>query len=871
MISLHLTFLHPSIKIEEKASTANQTISHLDNRWRKGHENSAMAASVPRPHSPALSTITSPPPLPPHPPTISLSPPSPTPKTPTIRSRLSKICQQGQPHLARQLFDTIPRPTTALWNTIIIGFICNNMPHEAILFYARMKKTSPHTNCDNYTFSSTLKACAEARNLRVGKAVHCHFIRSLSNPSRIVYNSLLNMYSTCLSSTNGEMGYTGFSNFGFAKYDAVRQVFDTMRRRNVVAWNTLVAWYVKTERYTEAVMQFRRMIRMGIIPSAVSFVNVFPAVSSLEDYKNANALYGFLVKLGSEYVNDLFVVSSAIFMYAELGRVDLARMIFDCCLERNTEVWNTMIGGYVQNNFPIEAIELFLQAMQLDEVVLDDVSFLSALSAVSQLQQLDFARQLHACIIKNLAKLPVIVVNAVIVMYSRCNCIHTSFKVFDKMLERDVVSWNTMISAFVQNGLDDEGLMLLYEMQKQKFKIDSVTVTALLSAASNLQNQDIGKQAHSYLLRHGIQFEGMESYLIDMYAKSGLIRMSQTIFEKSGTGDRDQVTWNAMISGYTQNGLVEEAFTAFRQMLELNVTPNARTIASVLPACNPMGNIELGKQLHGFSIRHLLDQNVFVGTALVDMYSKSGMINYAEHVFVTTPEKNSVTYTAMILAYGQHGMGERALSLFHSMQSFGVEPDAITFVAVLSACSYAGLVDEGLQIFDLMEREYNIQPLIEHYCCVADMLGRVGKVFEAYEFIKELGEKGNVLEIWGSLLGACRLHGQSELAEVVAKRLLEIDTRNNMTGYQVLLSNIYADEGKWKNVDKVRKEMRERGLRKEIGCSWIEVGGHMNCFMSKDEEHHHSDEIYEMLEGLAIEMKGAGYRAFQNSNPELIS
>ncbi|KAK1562330.1 hypothetical protein Q3G72_010256 [Acer saccharum] len=725
-----------------------------------------MATSVPRPLSPALSTTTCPPPLPPHPPTISISPPSPTPKTPTIRSRLSKICQQGQPHLARQLFDTIPRPTTALWNTIIIGFICNNMSHEAILFYARMKKTSPHTNCDNYTFSSTLKACAETRNLR---------------------------YVKFLIQCVGEM-----------------------LLRGILWWR---------------------------------------AFSSLEDYKNANALYGFLVKLGSEYVNDLFVVSSAIFMYAELGRVDLARMIFDCSLERNTEVWNTMIGGYVQNNFPIEAIELFLQAMQLDEVVLDEVSFLSALSAVSQLQQLDLAQQLHACIIKNLAKLPVIVVNAVIVMYSRCNCIHTSFKVFDKMLERDVVSWNTMISAFVQNGLDDEGLMLLYEMQKQQFKIDSVTVTALLSAASNLKNQDIGKQAHSYLLRHGIQFEGMESYLIDMYAKSGLIRMSQTIFEKSGTGDRDQVTWNAMISGYTQNGLVEEAFTAFRQMLELYVTPNARTIASVLPACNPMGNIELGKQLHGFSIRHLLDQNVFVSTALVDMYSKSGMINYAEHVFVTTPEKNSVTYTAMILAYGQHGMGERALSLFHSMQSFGVEPDAITFVAVLSACSYAGLVDEGLQIFDLMEREYNIQPLIEHYCCVADMLGRVGKVFEAYEFIKELGEKGNVLEIWGSLLGACRLHGQFELAEVVAKRLLEIDTRNNMTGYQVLLSNIYADEGKWKNVDKVRKEMRERGLRKETGCSWIEVGGHMNCFMSKDEEHLHSDEIHEMLEGLAMEMK----------------
>ncbi|KAJ4705639.1 Pentatricopeptide repeat-containing protein [Melia azedarach] len=831
-----------------------------------------MASFVPV--SPAPSTAAPPPPQSPHihsSPATSLAPPISKLKTPTIRSRLSKICQEGQPHLARQLFDTITRPTTVLWNTIIIGFICNNFPHEAILLYAQMRKSSDYNKCDHYTYSSVLKACAETRNLRIGKAVHCHFIRCLSNPSRIVYNSLLNMYTACLSSVDGEMGSCKYFEIDYSRYDLVRKVFDTMRRRNVVAWNTMVSWYVKTERYLEAGRQFRMMIELGIRPSTVTFVNVFPAFSSLGDYKNANVLYGLLVKSGSKYVNDLFVMSSAIFMYAELGCVDFARKIFDSCLERNTEVWNTMISGYVQNNCYVEAIELFIQAIESDEIVLDDVTFLSALSAVSQLQQLDLGRQLHAYIIKNLAALPIIVLNAVIVMYSRCNCIHTSFKVFEKMQDRDVVSWNTMISAFVQNGLDDEGLMLVYEMQKQGFMIDSVTVTALLSAASNLRNQDVGKQTHAYLLRYGIQFEGMESYLIDMYAKSGLIRTSQHIFEENHTGDRDQATWNAMIAGYNQNGLIEEAFVAFRQMLEQNVTPNVVTIASVLPACNPIGNIELGKQLHGFSIRHFLDINVYVGTALVDMYSKSGVVNYAEKVFAKIPEKNSVTYTAMIVGYGQHGMSDRALSLFHSMKGCGVEPDAITFVAVLTACSYAGLVDEGLQIFDLMKREYKIRPSTEHYCCVADMLGRVGRVVEAYEFVKELGDEGNVMEIWGSLLSACRLHGQSELGEFVAKKLLEMDTTNRTSGYRVLLSNIYAEEGNWENVDKVRKEMKEKGLRKEIGRSWIEIGGNVNHFVSKDQEHLQSYEIYEMLEGLALDMKDSCYKARQKSNLDAIS
>ncbi|XP_022771782.1 pentatricopeptide repeat-containing protein At3g22150, chloroplastic-like [Durio zibethinus] len=780
---------------------------------------------------------------------ISSPPPNPTLKTPTIRSRLSKICQQGQPHLARQLFDTIPQPTTVLWNTIIIGYICNNMPQEALLFYSHMKNSFPHTKCDSYTYSSVLKACTLSRNLRIGKAVHCHFIRGLTNPSRIVYNALLNFYATCLSSMdNKEMG--GYSKgFDYLKHDLVCKVFNMMRKRDVVAWNTMISWYVKTERYLEAVMLFRNMMKTGKRLSGVSFVNVFPALSGLEDYNNAEVLYGMLLKLGSEFVGDLFVVSSSIFAFAELGCLDFARKIFDSCSQRNIEIWNTMIGGYLQNNCPVEGIKLFLQAIE-SETVFDDVTFLSALSAVSQLQRLDLAHQLHAYTIKNLHKLPVIVANAILVMYSRCNSINTSFEVFDKMPERDVISWNTMVSAFVQNGLDDEGLLLVYEMQKQGFLVDSVTVTALLSAASNLRNREIGKQTHAYLLRRGIQFEGMDSYIIDMYAKSGLIRNSQLLFENSNSSNRDQATWNAMIAGLAQNGLIEEAIVVIRQMLQQNVMPNAVTLASVLPACSLMGNIDLGKQLHGFSVRNLSDPNVFVGTALVDMYSKSGALILAENMFFNIPEKNSVTYATMILGYAQHGMCEQALSLFRLMQASSIQPDAITFVAVLSACGYAGLVDEGLYIFKSMEREFNIQPSTEHYCCVADMLGKIGRVDEAYEFVKQLGEECNSLEIWGSLLAACRLHQKSDLGEVVAKKLLQMDIGKSTIGYHVLLSNMYAEEGNWKNVYRVRKELKEKGMRKDVGCSWIEVAGCVNYFSSKDQDHPQSNKIYELLEGL---------------------
>lgn len=251
-----------------------------------------------------------------------------------------------------------------------------------------------------------------------------------------------------------------------------------------------------------------------------------------------------------------------------------------------------------------------------------------------------------------------------------------------------------------------------------------------------------------------------------------------------------------MIAGNTQNGSSEQAFIVFRQMFEKNVTPNAVSLASILPACNPMGSTALGKQLHAFATRNYLDQNVFVGSALVDVYSKLGSIHYAENVFANSIERNSVTYTNMILGYGQHGMGEQALKLFHSMRVYGIKPDPITMVAILSACSYTGLVDEGLQIFEAMEREYEIRPSSEHYCCVTDMLGRVGRVVEAYEFVKELGEEGNVLGIWGSLLAACRIHGEFQLGKIVANKFLEMEKGNSMTGNHVLLSIKYICRGR---------------------------------------------------------------------------
>ncbi|KAL6843859.1 hypothetical protein ACP4OV_026430 [Aristida adscensionis] len=731
-------------------------------------------------------------------------------------SQVRRLCKQGRLDRARRLLlEALPRPLPPLLcNALLIAYVARALPDHALRLYALLNHAArPPPRSDHYTYSTALTACARTRRLRLGRSVHAHLLRRARAlpDSAVLRNSLLNLYASCVRYRRD------------GGVDVVRRLFDAMPKRNAVSWNTLFGWYVKTGRPQDALEMFARMLEDGVRPTPVSFVNVFPAAAS-DDPSWPFVLYGLLVKHGVEYVNDLFVVSSAIAMFSELGDVQSAWRVFERAAKKNTEVWNTMITGFVQNGKFSEAMDIFIRLLESREVPLDVVTFLSALTAVSQSQDGRLGQQLHGYLMKGMnGVLPVILGNALVVMYSRCGSVQTAFDVFDKLPEKDIVSWNTMVTALVQNDFDLEGLLLVYQMQKSGFAADSVTLTAVLSAASNTGDLQIGKQAHGYLIRHGIEGEGLESYLIDMYAKSGRIEVAQRVFDGYGNEERDEVTWNAMIAGYTQSGQPEQAILVFRAMLEAGLEPTSVTLASVLPACDPVGgDVSEGKQIHCFAVRRCLDTNVFVGTALVDMYSKCGEISTAEHVFGGMTEKSTVTYTTMISGLGQHGFGKRALSLFYSMQEKGLKPDGVTFLAVISACNYAGLADEGLALYRSMET-LGLSATPQHHCCVVDLLAKAGRVEEAYEFVEGLGEDGNFLSIWGSLLSSCKAQGKQELAKLVTERLFHIEKKYGHAGYSVLLSQLFAAESNWSIADSLRKEMRLRGLRKVAGSSWIKV------------------------------------------------
>ncbi|XP_057818774.2 putative pentatricopeptide repeat-containing protein At3g23330 [Cryptomeria japonica] len=441
--------------------------------------------------------------------------------------------------------------------------------------------------------------------------------------------------------------------------------------------------------------------------------------------------------------------------------------------------------------------------------------------------------------------------NGLIGMYSKCGEVEDARRVFDKMPHRDVISWNATISSCTQNGYYKEALRLYQQMEEP----DMITIATVLHACASLADVSEGMAIHEYVIKSGLQLDLFASTsLIDMYAKCNKIESSRQIFDKMSR--KDVVLWNAMIAGYAHNGYCDETLALFREMQLSGLKPTHVTIASVMPACAQLTLLQYGKSIHAYVVRGGFNSNAFVNSALIDMYAKNGSMEIARKVFDRMSQRDVVSWTAIITGYGLHGRSEEALTLFNEMSNSGTKPDHVTFVALLSACSHAGLLSKAWQYFNLLSHDHNVTLGLEHYACMVDLLSRSGCLEEAYNFISKMPMKPTS-GIWGALLGACKIHCNVELAECVAEKLFELDPRNE--GYYIVLSNIYAAAGKWNGVAKMRKMLKERGLRKSPGCSWIEVNNKVHAFVGDDRSHPESEEIYAMLDSLFRLMKCSGY------------
>lgn len=378
-----------------------------------------------------------------------------------------------------------------------------------------------------------------------------------------------------------------------------------------------------------------------------------------------------------------------------------------------------------------------------------------------------------------------------------------------------------MIAGYVQNNMVEDGLRVFDRMLASGIRPNDVTMVSVLSACTLMKELDLGRQVHAYVNENWVLFESnvnVGTALIDMYAKSGFMDSARQVFDEMKK--KDVGTWNALIGGYVFNSCFKEALRVFDELLKTNFNPDELTLVSTLSACTHLGALDAGKKIHLYAQEKCFSFNTTIGTALVNMYSKCGCINEAKRVFDEMTGKDVMTWTSMITGLAVHGHAEDALELFSLMQSSGQKPDAVAFIGVLCACSHAGLVDQGLCYFESMRNKYNLTPRIEHYGCIIDLLSRAGRLDEAFRFISAMEVQPNAI-IWRTLLGACRLHSNVELAEVAVRNLFEL--QSDHCGDYVLLSNIYSSRGRWEDAQKIRKLMEDGRIRKLPGLSFIQT------------------------------------------------
>ncbi|XP_049408092.1 putative pentatricopeptide repeat-containing protein At3g23330 isoform X2 [Solanum stenotomum] len=593
--------------------------------------------------------------------------------------------------------------------------------------------------------------------------------------------------------------------------------------------------------------------------------------SSIKTKSQAKQLHAQIVKTrGSRSVSLATIILG---IYSDLNLLKESLEVFNNFRYVPTKAWKSVVRCYSCNGHFRDSLACFVEMRGWGKLPGSDV-FPSVVRACTHLKELRVGESVHGCVIRFGMESDLYTGNALMNMYAKlqvslldCHVfdeipqsdrgnsgLDSVSKIFQMMPDKDVVSWNTVIGGNVQTGLYEEALERLREMSNAYLKPDCFTLSSVLPVFARHVDVLKGKEIHGYAIRHGFdKDEFIGSSLIDMYATCTRVEDSYRVFNL--LSEKDDVSWNSIIAGCVQNGTFDEGLGLFRQMLAANVKPVEVSFSAILPACAHLTTLHLGKQLHAYIMRVGFDQNMYIASSLVDMYAKCGKIMTARWIFDRMENHDSVSWTAIIMGYALNGHAREATILFENMQHDKIKPNAVAYLAILTACSHAGLVDEGWNYFTSMNR-YGVSPDLEHYASIADLLGRAGRLMEAYKFINDMPIKPTG-SIWATLLSACRVHKNVELAEKVAKEMTTADPGN--MGPYLLLSNMYSAAGRWKDASKLRTNMKKKGMRKPPACSWIEVGNQVHAFVSGDTSHPYYDQIHVALRDLYERLKQEGY------------
>ncbi|KAJ4881279.1 Pentatricopeptide repeat-containing protein [Raphanus sativus] len=523
---------------------------------------------------------------------------------------------------------------------------------------------------------------------------------------------------------------------------------------SLIAYNKMLKSFADTKTFTKVLSLFAELRRNALYPDNFTLPIILKSIGRLRNVAEGEKIHGYALKSGLNL--DPYVCNSLMGMYAALGKMEIARKVFDEMPERDVVSWNGLISSYVGHGRFDDAVAVFKRMSKESDLKPDESTIVSTLSACSALKNLELGEVIHRYVVAvgGEFETSVKIGNALVDMFCKCGCLDKARGVFESMRVRNVKCWTSMVSGYVSNGRVDEG---------------------------------------------------------------------RELFERSPV--KDVVLWTAMMNGYVRFRRFDEALELFRRMQSQGVRPDNFVLVSLLKGCSQTGALEQGKWIHGYICENRVRVDKVVGTALVDMYAKCGCIETALEVFYETRERDTASWTSLIYGLAMNGMSRRAMDLYYEMENGGVRLDDITFVSVLTACNHGGFVGEGRGVFYSMSNVHKIRPKSEHYSCMIDLLCRAGCLEEAEELIDKMrdGSDKTLVPVYCSLLSAARNYGNVELAERVAEKLEKVEVSDSSA--HTLLASVYASANKWEDVTNVRSKMKDLGIRKFPGCSSVEIDG----------------------------------------------
>ncbi|KAI4351952.1 hypothetical protein L6164_006250 [Bauhinia variegata] len=630
-------------------------------------------------------------------------------------------------------------------------------------------------------------------------------------------------------------------------------------KRSIYLWNLMIRDSTNNGLFTDTLKIYSSMAHSGVHGNSFTLPLVLKACANLASIQHGTHLHAHIFRIGLQ--NDVFVQTALIDMYSKCSHIASPRQLFDEMPDRSLVSWNAMISAYCRGSRIADALVL-LKEMWVFGFEPSYSTFVSILSGFSGMNSNAFLRQglsIHCCLIKlGLEYIEVTLANSIMSMYICFSQIDGARKVFDLMHEKSIISWTTIIGGYVKVGLLVEAFDIFNQMQHQSVGIDSVVLLNLISGCIQLGDILLASSIHSLILKAGCnEEESIENLLITMYTKCGDLISARWIFDL--VKEKSILSWTSMIGGYVRSGQPVEALDLFRRLQRTDIKPNAATLATVLSACADLGSLSMGQEIEEYIWLNGLELDQRVQTSLIHMYSKCGSINKAREVFERVVDKDLTVWSSMINSYAIHGMGTEAVNLFYKMQTEeGIMPDAVIFTSILLACSHSGLVEHGLKYFKSMQKDYGIEPTVEHYSCLVDLLGRVGQLDLALDIIQGMPFELQT-QAWAPFLSACRIHCNFELGKLATKKLLDLSPQTS--GSYVLMANLYTSLGKWKEADMMRKLINDKGMLKECGWSQVDICGSFHLFVAGDQAHFQSVNVYKALEKLNVTLLEASYTA----------